>query len=157
MRAILRKIWEDKRGNSLVIAAATLPLLLGSAGLATDTIQWALWKRQLQRAADSAAIAGVYQYVSDGNNSSVATAVDKDLTLNNHTNVDMAGGYPMITYPGDEGDFNDQVKVTLAVQRKLAFSGRFMPNPPLIKTSATAASVPGTDEFCVFTKETDGS
>ena len=30
------------------------------AGLATDTIQWTLWKRQLQRAADSAAIAGVY-------------------------------------------------------------------------------------------------
>ena len=157
MRAILRKIWEDKRGNSLVIAAATLPLLLGSAGLATDTIQWALWKRQLQRAADSAAIAGVYQYVSDGNNSSVSGAVTKDIGLNNHTNVTMAGGYPQIAYPGDSGDFSKQVKVTLAVQRKLSFSGMFMPNPPLIKTSATAASTPGTDEFCVVTLDKSAS
>ena len=52
--------WKDRRGNALVIAGAALPLLVGAAGLATDTIQWTLWKRQLQRAADSAAIAGVY-------------------------------------------------------------------------------------------------
>ena len=55
MRNFMTKIWHDKRGNALIIAAAALPLLIGSAGLATDTIQWALWKRQLQRAADSAA------------------------------------------------------------------------------------------------------
>jgi len=156
MRAFLRKIWEDKKGNSLVIAAATLPLLLGSAGLATDTIQWALWKRQLQRAADSAAIAAVYQYVGDNATSNVASAVNKDLGLNNHTNVTLSGGYPQIAYPADEGDLTKQVKVTLAVQRKLSFSGMFMPNPPLIKTSATAASVPGSDEFCVVSLETNG-
>ena len=63
MRSVLRRIWEDKNGNALVLGAAALPLLLGSAGLATDTIQWALWKRQLQRAADSAAIAGAYSAV----------------------------------------------------------------------------------------------
>src|SRR5690348_11634291 len=109
MRAFLRKIWEDKKGNSLVIAAATLPLLLGSAGLATDTIQWALWKRQLQRAADSAAIAAVYQYVGDNATSNVANAVNKDLGLNNHTNVSLSGGYPQIAYPADEGDLTKQV------------------------------------------------
>src|SRR4029453_3717289 len=54
------KLWNNERGNMVVIAAAALPMLVGAAGLATDTIQWALWKRQIQRAADSAAIAGVY-------------------------------------------------------------------------------------------------
>ena len=54
MRNLMTKIWHDKRGNAMIIAAAALPLLIGSAGLATDTIQWALWKRQLQRVADSA-------------------------------------------------------------------------------------------------------
>ena len=48
MIRFLRKLSQDKRGNALIIAAAALPLLLGSAGLATDTIQWALWKRQLR-------------------------------------------------------------------------------------------------------------
>ena len=157
MRNIFRQIWEDNRGNSLVIAAATLPLLLGSAGLATDTIQWALWKRQLQRAADSAAIAGVYDYVNAGNSSNTATAVSHDLTLNNHTPIELAGGYPQITFPGDSGDFENQVKVTLAIQRKLSFSGMFMQNPPMIKTSATAASVTGTDEFCVVSLETSAT
>ena len=60
MIEFFRKLWRDRRGNALVIAGAALPLIVGSAGLASDTIQWALWKRQLQRAADSAAIAGVY-------------------------------------------------------------------------------------------------
>ena len=43
----LRKLIKDKRGNTLVLAAAFLPVLVGSAGLATDTIQWALWKRHV--------------------------------------------------------------------------------------------------------------
>ncbi len=55
-----RRLMKDRRGNALVIGAACLPLIVGAAGLASDTIQWTLWKRQLQRAADSAAIAGVY-------------------------------------------------------------------------------------------------
>ena len=46
MRNFMTNIWNDKRGNAMIIAAAALPLLIGSAGLATDTIQWALWKRQ---------------------------------------------------------------------------------------------------------------
>ena len=60
MIKLLKKLMRDRRGNALVIAGASLPLVIGAAGLATDTIQWALWKRQLQRAADSAALAGVY-------------------------------------------------------------------------------------------------
>ena len=55
-----KRLWNDKRGNALILMGAALPLLVGAAGLATDTIEWTLWKRQLQRAADSGAIAGVY-------------------------------------------------------------------------------------------------
>ena len=86
MRNPMKKIWHDKRGNTIIIVAAALPLLIGSAGLATDTIQWALWKRQLQRAADSAAIAGVYDRAgSTGSTTGVPAAVNKDLTLNQCT------------------------------------------------------------------------
>jgi Flp pilus assembly protein TadG len=60
MIGFLKKLWRDRRGNALVLAGAALPLVIGSAGLATDTIEWALWKRQLQRLADSGAQAGVY-------------------------------------------------------------------------------------------------
>ena len=40
MIAFIKKLWRDKRGNALVIVAAAMPLVLGSAGLASDTIQW---------------------------------------------------------------------------------------------------------------------
>src|SRR5258708_37356306 len=63
MISFFKKLWRNKRGNALVIAGAALPLVIGSAGLASDTIQWGLWKRQLQRAADSAAVRGGYALV----------------------------------------------------------------------------------------------
>jgi hypothetical protein len=40
MISSLKRLWRDRRGNSLAIAGAALPLILGSAGLASDTIQW---------------------------------------------------------------------------------------------------------------------
>ena len=151
MRNSLTKIWHDKRGNAMIIAAAALPLLIGSAGLATDTIQWALWKRQLQRAADSAAIAGVYERSgSDSATTGVPAAVNKDLSLNQHTGMALQSGYPAITYPADSGANKNQVKVVLAVKRPLAFSQMFMTNAPLIKTTAQAATVGSAGEFCVL-------
>ena len=77
MFSFLKKLWRDRRGNALIIAGAALPLIVGSAGLASDTIQWTLWKRQLQRVADSAAEAGAYAKVGGAtldNCSNVATA-----------------------------------------------------------------------------------
>ena len=81
MISFFRKLWRDKRGNALIIAAAALPLVIGSAGLASDTIQWALWKRQIQRAADSGAIAGVYSIVENsGGRTGVSDAVTRDMS-----------------------------------------------------------------------------
>ena len=106
MIKIFRKLWRDKRGNALLMAGAALPILVGAAGLANDTIQWTLWKRQLQRAADSAAIAGVYDRESaSGSTSTVSATVTHDLTLNNHAWMSLKTGYPDARrYPADSGD-----------------------------------------------------
>jgi Flp pilus assembly protein TadG len=151
MRKHFRKLWNDERGNSLILAAAAMPLLIGSAGLATDTIQWALWKRQLQRAADSAAIAGVYdRFANEGATTNTDEAVDHDLELNQHTNIELQAGYPQVTYPADAGNNKNQVRVVLAVKRPLSFSGMFMEDAPLIITTAQAAAVQNSGEFCVL-------
>jgi len=151
MRNFLRDLWNDKRGNSLIMAAAALPMLLGSAGLATDTIQWALWKRQLQRAADSAAIAGVYDRVAhSGAKTNVPTAVAHDLELNQHTRIALMTGYPTFSYPDDAGSQKNQVKVTLKVQKSLSFSSMVMSAAPVITASAQAATVGSSGEFCVL-------
>jgi hypothetical protein len=151
MRKQFRRLWNDQRGNSLILAAAAMPLLIGSAGLATDTIQWALWKRQLQRAADSAAIAGVYdRFSNEGATTNTDDAVDHDLELNQHTNIELQAGYPQVSYPPDAGNNKNQVRVVLAVQRPLSFSGMFLADAPVIVTAAQAAAVQNSGEFCVL-------
>jgi len=143
-----KKLWNDKRGNALIIAGAALPILVGSAGLATDTIQWALWKRQLQRAADSAALAGVYDRIAnDSSTTNVPTAVDYDLDKHDHTNITLLSGYPQIDYPTGT-NWTVPVRVTLALQKKLGFSSLFLSSPPVITTRATAATV-ATGVYCV--------
>src|SRR4051812_33278601 len=96
MISFFKRLHQDRRGNVLVIAAAAMPLLVGSAGMATDTIQWTLWKRELQRAADSAAIAGVYTRVQTNTQTAVEAAVSTDLTINNHSFAAMKSGYPTV-------------------------------------------------------------
>ena len=160
MFKFLKKLWRDRRGNALVIAGAALPLIVGSAGLASDTIQWALWKRQLQRVADSAAEAGAYAKVAGAtldNCSAVATAtysspIAYDVKRNNHlpqtptcsaTNPPSVGGYT--------ADSN-AVRVSVSMQRALSFSGMFMTTAPTITATATATVVPA-GQYCVISLE----
>src|SRR5579864_7458286 len=160
MFSFLKKLWRDRRGNALIIAGAALPLIVGSAGLASDTIQWALWKRQLQRVADSAAEAGAYAKVAGAtldNCSTVATAtysspIGYEVKNDSHlpqtptcaaSNPPSAGGYT--------SDSN-AVRVTVSMQRPLSFSGMFMSAAPTITANATATIVPA-GKYCVISLE----
>lgn len=157
MLKAFRKLWNDERGNALIIAGAALPMVVGAAGLATDSIQWTLWKRQLQRAADSAAISGVYdREKANGVTTNTSSAVSHDLTLNLHTWMALNTGYPQVNYPANSGSMTNQVRVTLAVQRRLPFSSLFMTTAPMIVANATAASVPAGGDACVQALEPAG-
>lgn len=150
MLRAFRKLWKDDRGNILVIFGAALPLLVGAAGLANDTIQWTLWKRQLQRAADSAAIAGVYdREAAAGSTAGTTDAVTHDLTLNQHTWMALKTGYPQVTFPAASGVMRYQVRVSLAIQQRLPFSSMFLSTAPTIVANATAASIPAGGDACI--------
>jgi hypothetical protein len=159
MISFFRKLLKDRRGNALVIAGASLPLIMGSAGLASDTIQWTLWKRQLQRVADSAAMAGVYAEVAGNtvgtcSSSNIPTATSSDpvaydIRKNNHTTMTPTC---TLTNPPSTGSFASDslaVKVDLSVQRQLSFSGMFLSAAPTITASATATIVPG-GNYCAI-------
>jgi len=155
MIAFFGKLWRNRRGNALAIAAACLPLFVGAAGLATDTIQWTLWKRQLQRAADSAAIAGVYDRVAkSGATTNTDATVTHDLGLNLHSYYALTDGNSFcsgkceIGTPADTPFQKDQVRVTIAIQQRLAFSSMFMSSPPTITATSTAAAVPVGGDAC---------
>lgn len=154
----MRKLFRDLRGNTLMIAAIAIPVVIGCAGLAVDTIQWTLWKRQLQRAADSAAIAGVYDRGSaSGSTSNTVSAVSHDLTVNLHTPMALEAGYPVVSFPPDAQFETNQVSVTLAIQQALPFSSLFMTTPPVILARATAASISAGGSACVEALETSAN
>lgn len=147
MIGFISKLLKDRRGNALVIAGACLPLIVGSAGLATDTIQWTLAKRQLQRAADSAAIAGAYdRQAANGATTTVADTVTHDVSLNSHTRFAMLSAYPQVKYDANcpvttTGTMTFRVCVELRVQQRLPFSSLFMASAPVIIAKSTAASI----------------
>lgn len=147
IRQAFRRLWNDKRGNALLIAGAAMPLVIGSAGLASDTIQWTLWKRQLQRAADSAALAGVYDRIQkNGSTSNVAVAVNDDLSRHNFASPSLLNA-PDVTYPTG-ANWNNPVRVTLSIKQKLNFSSFFMATPPTITATGTGATL-ATGVYCV--------
>ena len=152
MIAFIKKLWRDRRGNALVIAAASMPLVIGSAGLASDTIQWALWKRQLQRAADSGAIAGVYSIAElAGARDGVDAAVTRDMTYNSH----VAYATTKTVGTPTSGFYSTDpfaVQVQLSVQKKLGFSGMFMNYIPTIRATSVATIVPS-GHYCVISLE----
>lgn len=148
MIQFFKRLWKDRRGNAILIAGAAMPVVVGAAGLATDTVQWVVWKRELQRAADSAAFAGVY---AKAQQATVTTAVAADLTRNNKTGITILSGYPQIAYPTSV-NWTDGVQVTVAIQKRLGFSSMFMSSAPIIVASGTAAMVPDGD-YCVVALE----
>jgi hypothetical protein len=154
MKSFLKRLVRDRRGNALVIMGAAIPLVVGSAGLATDTIQWATWKRELQRAADSGAYAGVLAKVQGA--ATANAAVTADFAKNSVSGIALLSGYPQIAYP-TSANWTGGVQVTLAVQKRLGFSSMFISAAPTITATATAALVDD-GEYCLRTlKKTGGA
>jgi hypothetical protein len=145
----LRKLLKSERGNVIVIGAATIPLLIGAGAVGMDTIQLGLWKRQLQRAADSAALAGGRALVQK---MVVPDAVRRDLLLNNQ--VPLLGA-PVIQPPPLAGRYMNNpkaVRVVLRSQQNLPFWSFFTGSSPTLETSATAMIVTA-GEFCMMALE----
>jgi Flp pilus assembly protein TadG len=167
MIGFFRRLLKDRRGSALAIACACMPLVIGAAGLATDTIEWTLWKRQLQRAADSAAFAGVYdRAAASGATTNTSTAVCADLSVNLHTWMSLigtspctgtVGSYTTLSYPNNTTYVTNQVTVTLKVQQSLPFSSMFMSAAPVITASATAGSVAYGGNPCMLALNKSGT
>ena len=160
MIAFIRKLWRDRRGNTIIVAAATMPLMMGAAGLASDTIQWVLWKRQLQRLADSGAMAGVFAKAAGQTVGSCSTAllstatyqnpIAYDIRKNNKLAVTPTCAMESPTFGLTAGDTN-AIKVTLTMSKRLNFSSQFI-DTPTIEVEATATIVPD-GKYCVIALE----
>jgi len=143
------RLLRDRKGNVLMMAAASMPVLVGAAGLATDTVQWTLWKRQVQRQADSAALAGAYAVAQGFSASDSATSDISRLSLVTLSQTPTIENAPTTgAYAGD----SKAVRVVLQTSAELPFSKILGVKAPVIYGEATAAVV-GSGDYCVVSLE----
>jgi hypothetical protein len=141
----LKRLTRSKSGNAIVIAAAGSFALVGGAGLGTDTVQWYLWKRQLQQAVDSGALAGAFNMAQGQDHDSAART---ELTRTANTAFDVV----RVANPPASGAFAGDaaaVEVIATTGKRLPFSGMFLSAVPSIRARAVATSVL-TGEHCVI-------
>lgn len=129
-----KRLRRDQRGNILILTAAAMPLMVGSAGLAIDSLQLTMLKRQLQRAADSGALAGAHAKAQNGY---VSGAVNKVLVLNGGPKLSSPA---TITEPTIGLHANRAVRVRLVAKASLPFWS-FFQSAPAVAADATAALV----------------
>lgn len=146
----LNAVRIGRAGNMAAMTAMLMPVLIGTAGLASDTVQWVLVRRALQRQADSAALAGAYALTQNRAASEGALA---DLAKNqNFTLV----GTPLIENGPSTGPFagnSDAVRVRLVARSQLPFSSAFLGSGVQIAAEATAGLQQDGD-YCILSLDT---
>lgn len=146
---VMFRLVQDQSGNVLIITGIVMPVLVGMAGLATDTVQWSLWKRELQRQADSAAIAGASAKAEGASVTDAAT-----VEIDRHSFATLTSA-PIIENAPTSGSYagnNNAVRVVLQTTQRLPFSGMFMSAAPTTHSEATAAVV-ANGNYCVISLE----
>jgi uncharacterized membrane protein len=131
----LKKLTVDRRGAVAMIIALGSPMLIGGMGLSIDTIQWTIAKRELQRQADSAAIAGAFSLAQGANVTSSAAA---DLARNASLPLSLTRIENAPTAGSEAGNAR-AVRVVIASQLKLPFSGALLGGAIEIPAEATVS------------------
>jgi Flp pilus assembly protein TadG len=153
---LLARLRVSIAGNILVIAALSMPLFIGAAGMATDTVLWAIWRRELQRSADSAAYAGALTIQQD--RYQAEKAARHDFTKSKAFKQLQA----TMTYensPSDGPYSSDSSAVRVTVQRpsSLPFSNFFLGRLVYISARATATLADGVRNCLFALEEQDAS
>jgi len=149
-----RSLWADERGVAALIVGLVATLVVAVVGLGIDVVGWYRTDREMQNAADSAAVAAAtnggatyqneakavaaqYGYV-DGSNGVTVTA------LNNQACPD----------PTTEANC---VKVTVAMATAPQFFSQVIGFPAPLLSSASMASGARIDQYCLLALAGDGT
>lgn len=132
MKINIKKLKTDQSGQSLVLVALSLMVLLGVASIAVDYGYLAWQKRQIQNAADAAALAGAQSLKSE----SIANEMAIEYSFENGFVIDESN--VETPYEGD----SYKIKVTIS-ETFPTFFGRILKiNEGVITANAVAEKIP---------------
>lgn len=149
MPQIRTGIGSCERGNALIVVAALMPLLVGAGAVGIDVAQWTLAKRQLQRAADTGAIAGATAVMKKD---APRAAVERTLLLNNQVAFSAEAVVENAPTVGALAGDTGAVRVVLSTTPSLAFVSFFYSGPTTISAESTAKAV-ADNKYCFVTLE----
>lgn len=150
LKMAIGKFIKDKSGNSAIMLAITLPVLLGFIGMSTDVALWYWEDRKLQSTTDSAALAAGYEKLDSGD-ISVLTAKVQSIVNETYPGSDNVSVISVSSPPtsGNYSGNSSAVEVIVANQQGRYFSVLNMDNDVNLRSRAVAQVVSSGD-FCLL-------
>lgn len=140
-----------------MLMALGLPALLGGTGLAVDTAQWFMWKRELQFAVDQAALAGAWARTQSGTKANYSQRAKQEYDANLSTTKPFAST-PTINLANYSGGSNNSVTVSARATKPLPFSSFLTGNATTVSVYSQAAYTEGkTFTSCLIAVDEDDS
>lgn len=139
----MERFRQDRHGGVLVLSAVLISALVGFTGLAVDVGSWYGAKRDIQTAADAAALSAAFEMSrGETDKDAIKAAAKKDAKLNGS---DVSNG---ATVDIQIATGNESVTVVITEQAPLYFSTLFLDENPTIAARGTASV--GASATCIL-------
>lgn len=144
----MKKI-KDESGQTLIMVALGMTMLLGFAGFATDVGVMLHEKRELQSAADSAALAGASAMNSGGTATTAQTAGENDVALNGFSGATVTINTPPTDDPNPNINTAGYVEA-IVTQSSPTFFMRLFGHSSLSVSARAVATYKGQSSACGY-------
>jgi Flp pilus assembly protein TadG len=154
---LVSKLKACTSGNALIIVATGLPALIGGAGLAVDTAQWYMWKRELQHAVDQAAYSGAWALSNPDSADNYTVRAEQEYDGNLGVVREFASD-PTILRADFAGGSQNSVVVAASATRRLPFSSFLTGSAATVSVRAQAIFQAGMSfNACLISLREDGT
>ena len=150
IRRILADLHSNTSGNAILLVALGMPVLIGTSGLAVDSAQYYMWKRDLQFAVDSAALGAAWARTTTSTQSTYQARAVQEYNANVQVTDSFDTG-PTTTlgvYDSATNAFTatnaspNAVQVVASATKALPFSNIITGRSTTVTVTATASAVP---------------
>lgn len=139
IRRILGDLRHNMSGNAMLLVALGTPVLIGTSGLAVDSAQYYMWKRDLQFAVDQAALAGAWARTTTATQTTYQSRALQEYNANVQNSADFDSG-PTTTLVNYNGGTQNAVKVVASATKRLPFTNIVTGRSVTVSVTATASA-----------------
>ncbi|AKM09991.1 pilus assembly protein TadG-related protein [Croceicoccus naphthovorans] len=137
-KTFLKRFRKDTSANALILMAFGAPMIVGGGGFAIDFTQMYLWQRELQYAADQAALAGAWELAEDPNSLEFQARGLREFQANEAVTKGISTN-PNIFMSDYAGETNNAVTVEVSATRMLPFTSYFTGRASTVSVRSQAA------------------